>query len=171
MKKRHLFLMMDIVIALALVDLTSYFPYIYPRTLADLWSVRGKALRVLTPMLWLAGLWFNLYQVRDKAQRIDNRTLLSGMVFMLCAMFMDYPTGYLVNGKARIAFQLCGALVLISAAACWAMLKFMEAPNADMEGFRDASRKVRGTLAVAFAIVAAGLVVGSIHPSAIAQPA
>ena len=163
MKKRHLFLALDIAIVIALFRLAGELPFPYPRTLAGFWVHRQWIGRTLASMLWLAGLWFTLYQVRDKAKTLDIPALLSGMVLLLCVVLTYYATTLVLQSKARLVFQIYGAMALLSAAAAFTMLLLMEKSNADSEGFSAASRKVRWSLAVAFAIVAVALICGSMR--------
>ena len=52
---------------------------------------------------------------------------------------------------------------MLSAASAYIMLWSMEKPNADLVGFDIASRKTRWTLAVAFGILALGMIVSCIR--------
>ena len=162
-KKRHLFMVLDVAIVLALFRLAGEFPFPYPRTLAGFWSQRQWIFRTATSMLWLACLWFNLYQVRDNAEHIDNGALLSVMVLVLCVVFGHYVTTLILQFKARLVFRIYGGWALLSAGAAYLMLRLMEKPNADLAGFDTASRKTRWTLAVAFGILALGMIVSCIR--------
>ena len=159
MKKRHLFLVLDIAIILALFRLSEEIPIPYTRTLAGFWGQSRITLRTLTSMLWRAGLWFNLSRGRDTAERIVTGALLSGMVLAACVVFSPYVTRLILESRARLVFRIYGGWALVSAAAACVMLLLMEKPNADLVGFDTASRKTRRTLAVAFGLLAAGMVV------------
>lgn len=163
MKKRHLFMVLDIATILALFWLVGELPFPYPRTLSGFWAQRQWFFRTLASMLWLGGLWFDLYQVRDKAEHIKSGALLSGMILALCVVLAHYATSLILQYKARLVFQVYGGWALLSAAAAYLMLWLMEKPNADLVGFDTASRKVRWTLAVAFGLLAAGMVVSCIR--------
>lgn len=158
-KKGHLFLMLDIAVLVALFRLAEELPFPYPRTLSGFWAQRQWIFRTLATMLWLGGLWFDLYQVRDKAEHISSGALLSGMALALSVVLTHYATFLILQYKARLVFQVYGGWALLSAGAAYLMLWLMEKPNADLAGFDTASRKVRWTLAVAFGILAAGMII------------
>lgn len=163
MKREHLFRMLDIVIAFALFRLAEELPFPYPRTLAGFWSNHRAILRSLTSMLWLAGLWFNLYRVRGADDRMDNRSLLSGMALMLCVLLTPYATQLILQFRARLVFQVYGGLMLFSAGMCYALCALLERAGTDGPQDTEASRRTRRTIAIAFVLLAVGMILCSIR--------
>lgn len=128
----------------------------YPRNLQGLWQTHSHSLRVIGFGLWLLSLWVVQYRTWDQADKVNVSAVLLGAAEAACliwaACMMEWN---LYFHKVRLFQGLLGGAALITCAVCWLLSRVLERENPES---REAAAQQRTTLAVAFGIIAVGVV-------------
>lgn len=160
MDKRRLTWMLDVVFAVAMIWATREIGLPYERTLQGFWSIHRELIRTASSLLWMASLWLGLYRPFDRAARVDRWTVLCGAGLMLLALPLHYFTTLSIfSYKAKLSQILYGGYMLLTLAMDYLLHLALERANGDAPECVQAARNHRKALAIAFGIVALGLVV------------
>ena len=164
MNKNRLILVMDVALVAALALIISNLDYPYYQTFADYWEEeRAEYLRSAVSMLWLISLWLGLYRPFDGADRASPPVALLGAGRALCALTTSWATRLVISHPiALLSQQIYGGLLMVSVVVDYLLLLFLGRANAGAPDCVAASRRWRGVLLGAFAILAAGIVLADV---------
>ncbi|MBR1558633.1 MAG: hypothetical protein IJ646_00180 [Clostridia bacterium] len=161
MDKRRLTLMLDVLTAAAILWMLIQLPIpSTPRDPAHFWRYRREILRTLASVLWLMGLWLDMYPAWDGAGRVGMMTalLVAGQAF--CVALTPYMTDLIIESyMGRFSQQLYGLTMLGTAAFGWLIQRSLKRDDPDDAMHAAACDRCGKTLLVAMGVMLVGLIV------------
>lgn len=160
MQKERVVRLLDIATVIALYMLVEKIDIPWEQRLSSYWAVHREYFRIAASMLWIIAIWVGMLRPWDRAVRISGAAALSGMALTLCLLATPHATGMIVQHYiARLSQGIYGSLMLITAAVGWLLLLALERANADVPACVEACRHCRRSLAGAFCLLCAGMVI------------
>lgn len=167
MDKRRLTVLLDVMIALAMIWMVYENLYIPgERTLAGFMeeNIRRSIQRTAASELWLIALWAGMYRPWDGARRVSAAVVLLGALLALCVPGITYFTGLIISSYiARFSQQAYGGWMLLTLLVCFLLQLALERANADAPECVAASRRWRLALGIAFGVLCIGMIVCTVR--------
>ena len=156
MNAKRLTRLLDLTFAFALFMVVLELDFPYPKSIEGIWRQHSVWLRVVGFSLWYLSLWVAQYPLWDRARQVNGGAVLlgvgqaAGLLMVSCLMNWN-----LYYRKVRLFQGMLGGAAMLTLACCWLLARALERTN---DGCHEAAARQRRTLAVAFGIVAVGVV-------------
>lgn len=160
MQKERVVRLLDTATVIALFMLVEKMDIPWEQRLSSYWAVHREYFRIAASMLWIIAIWVGMLRPWERAVRISGAAALFGMALTLCLLATPHATGMIVQHYiARLSQAIYGSLMLLTAAVGWLLLLALERANADVPACVEACRHGCRSLAGAFGLLCAGMVI------------
>ncbi|MBO6243422.1 MAG: DUF1211 domain-containing protein [Clostridia bacterium] len=149
MNKERLVAFTDAVLAIIMTILVLELPKPDEPTLGAIISLKESILAYTLSFFWLGALWFGMYQIWSKVEKVTSKVILWNMILLFFASLIPYTTSLVSEYFNESIIQaLYGIVVILLTFSNIAINKVIDEPNKDNKELLDDTKHFRKSLTV-----------------------
>ena len=118
-------------------------------TLGAIISLKESILAYTLSFFWLGALWFGMYQIWSKVEKVTSKVILWNMILLFFASLIPYTTSLVSEYFNESIIQaLYGIVVILLTFSNIAINKVIDEPNKDNKELLDDTKHFRKSLTV-----------------------